>query len=88
MVKSSDCNELGFPKRIGVYHIGETRRIGSYFNIGLSVLTENDLHLPRPPVQLPAVSAEAARELVIEHFKALATEMRLDIVVSELPDSC
>jgi hypothetical protein len=88
IVKSRDCTELGLPKRLGVYHIGETRQIGPYFNVGLSVLEENDLHLPRPPVQLNAGSATAARKLVIEHYMGLATEMRLDIVVTELPDSC
>ena len=88
MVKSKDCTEVGFPKRLGVYHIGEVRQIGQYFNVGLSVLSENDLHLPRPPVHLQAGSAKAARELVIGHFTNLATEMKLDIVVTELPDSC
>lgn len=88
VVMSKDCTEFGFPKRLGVYHIGETRQIGQYFNVGLSVLREDDLHLPRPPVQLPAGSAEAARELVIEHFTGLAAEMKLDIVVTELPHPC
>ena len=88
LVKSRDCTEFGFPKKLGVYYIGKARQIAQYFNVALSVLREHDLHLPRPPIDLQAASAEAARELVIEHYRALAKEMKLDILVTELPDSC
>ncbi len=88
LVKSKDCTEFGFPKKLSVYHIGKARRVGQEFNVALLVLRENDLQLPRPPVQLHAGSAEDARELVIQHYRGLAKEMKLDILVSELQDSC
>lgn len=83
MLKSRDCNESGFPKRLSVYEIGEARQIGQGFTVALMVLREHDLDLPRPPLQLQADSAEAARELVIQHYRDLAKDMKLDVWVTE-----
>jgi hypothetical protein len=87
MLKSKGCNEFGFPKRLSVYEIGEARQIGECFTVALMVLREHDLRLPRPPVQLQAESVEAARKLVIQHYRNLANEMKLDVWVTEF-DEC
>jgi hypothetical protein len=84
LVKSKECTELGFPKKFGVFEIGEARKIGPYFNVAVLVLRQDGLQIPRPPVELEAATDEAARELVIRHYKGLADEMKLDILVTEL----
>ena len=48
---------------------------------------ENDLHVPRPAIQLLAPSPEAARDLAIGHYKSFATMMKLEITVLDSQDS-
>ncbi len=84
LVKSKECTESGFPKKLSVYHLGEARRVGNSFRVDVLVLREHDLELPSPPAHLQATSAEDARELVIQHYRGLAEEMKLDIRVTEL----
>ncbi len=86
VVRSRDQNDFGFPKKLGVYQIGEARRIGHYFNLPVLVLRENDVHVPRPAVQLQAGSPEAAREMAISHYKEFAASMKLDISITEVGD--
>lgn len=86
VVKSKESTELGFPKKFGVYHLGEARRVGAFYNIPLLVLRENELSLPRPPVQIRAESEDLAREVVIGHYRDLAARMDLDVVITEIPE--
>lgn len=45
------------------------------------------MSFPVPPLQLQADSAEAARKLVIQHYRDLAKEMKLDVWATEF-DEC
>ncbi len=49
LVKSKECTESGFPKKLSVYHLGEARRVGNSFRVDVLVLREHDLELPSPP---------------------------------------
>ncbi len=82
ILKSSELSHLGLPVKLGVYEVGDPRQIGPYFNVPIFVMREDDLHVPRPPVQIQADSALAARERAIFHYRRLAQEMRLEVVVS------
>jgi hypothetical protein len=85
VVKSKDCTESGFPKRLSVYHLGEPRKVGLHFNVPVLVLRENDLSLPQPSASAP--SAEIALKLASRHYQEFAKQMKLDILISDLPDS-
>ena len=87
VIKSRENTEFGFPKKLGLYLVGEARQIGggSAFNVSVDVLRESEMHLPRPPIQLQAESEKAARELAVSHYRELAERLRLDIWITELP---
>ena len=84
LVRSKDCTDSGFPKKLSVYHVGAAREIGKSFRVNVLVLREHDLQLPSPPAHIEAESQDAARELVVQHYRGLANEMKLDILVTEL----
>ncbi len=87
ILKSKECTEFGFPKKLGLYLVGEARRIGrgNHFNVCVEVLRENDVSLPRPPLQLDAESEEAARGRAISHYRTLAERLKLDIMIVDQP---
>lgn len=86
VLKSRDLTDLGLPRKLGVYRLGDPRQIGPYFNVPVHVLDESELHVPRPPVQLAAQTAKAACELAILHYRGLAEHLRLEILISDLPE--
>ena len=86
IVKSRDENAYGFPRKLGVYQIGEARQVGQYFNLPVLILKESDVHVPRPAVHLQAGTPEAARDLAIGHYRDFAQLMKLEIMITELQD--
>ena len=86
VVRSMDCGDSGFPKKIGIYHIGEPRQQGDHFDVPVLVVLEKDLHIPRPPAESGLTSAAIARELAVLHFREYASQSKLEIVVTELPE--
>ncbi len=89
VIRSPERTEYGFPRRLCVYLVGEARSIGagSYFNVCVEVLRENDLHLPRPPLYVLAQGADTAREIVISYYDELARQLRLDISITDISET-
>ncbi len=65
LVRSKDCTESGFPRKLSVYHIGEARMNGDSFRVDVMVLREHGVQFPSPPAHFQTASAEAARATII-----------------------
>lgn len=86
VVRSKDRSDTGFPKKIGIYHVGEARRQGDHFDVPVLVILEKDIHIPSPPADPETTSAVTAQELAVHHYREFANRLRLEIVITELPE--
>jgi len=86
LLRSPEPNEFGLPQRLAVYQLGEPRRVGSYFNVPVFTLRENELKVPPPPVLLQVTSAQEALDTAVRHYEEQAGKLGLSINVSDLPE--
>ena len=81
LVRSKDCTESGFPRKLSVYHIGEARMNGDSFRVDVMVLREHGVQFALSACSLPD---RLSRGSSSDHYRRLAEEMKLDILVTDL----
>ena len=73
----------GFPKSLGIYELGEPKKIGGHYQVPVIPLREVDLQIPRTLFGPKAETEQGAYNEAIRHFQLLAHQMDLEFLLQD-----
>lgn len=78
-----DLTEQGLPRRLGLYEIGEPRKIGSRYQVPVQTVRQVGLRVPPVVFEVNASSARRAHAQAIGYYHQVAEEMDLEVLITD-----